>query len=293
MQLVDRTSTRVGREALGRLLRSPAHDAEVIVANQQAQRVLASDAGRCQAIVSQSELEGLVRYLGTATAEYGWIYPVPSDHFSVQGLRHPFLGSQAVPNDLELDSRVRVCFLTGPNMAGKSTLLRAIGVAMLLAHAGCGVPASSMAFPVVGAIFSSVSVSDSLHAGESFYLAEIRRLKLLAEALRDHGSAFAVLDEPLRGTNVHDATDATLAVMIRLAEQPSSLVFVASHISEVGVAVADDARIRLLHVAATIAGDQIQYDYVLREGLSAQRLGMTLLRQERVLELLESAASVP
>jgi DNA mismatch repair protein MutS len=227
--------------------------------------------------------------LAVATAEHGWSYPRLSSRFCAVGLYHPFLLRQAVGNDLTLDDEVRVCFVTGPNMAGKSTFLKAVAVAMLLGHAGCGVPATSLEFPTVGTIFSSVNVSDNLGAGESFYLAEVRRLRALATALQDVGAALAILDEPLRGTNVHDAAEATLAVMTRLAARPNALVFIASHISEIVPAMSDDRRICLFHFAADTTGDQPRFDYRLRAGVSAQRLGMTLLRREKVLELLERA----
>ncbi len=231
--------------------------------------------------------------LGVATAEHGWIYPRPSSRLKATGLRHPFLGPRGVPNDLDLDEQVRVCFVTGPNMAGKSTFLKAVAVAMLLAHAGCGVPAESLEFPPVATIFSSVRVWENLGAGESFYLAEVRRIRALALALHASGSAVAILDEPLRGTNVHDAAEATLAVMIRLARHPAALVFIASHIGEVVPAIVDDPRIRLVHFAADLTTDEPRFDYQLREGVSAQRLGMTLLRQEQVLALLERSAEEP
>jgi DNA mismatch repair ATPase MutS len=226
--------------------------------------------------------------LAVSTVEHGWTYPRPSSRFCAKGLYHPFLASRGVPNDLDLSDDVRVCFVTGPNMAGKSTFLKAVAVAMLLAHAGGGVPAASLEFPTVGTIFSSVRVWENLNAGESFYLAEVRRVKALAQALYEQGSAVAILDEPLRGTNVHDAAEATLAVMTRLAAHPRALVFIASHIGEVAPAIVEDHRIRLLHFAAEVTGDEPRFDYHIREGVSEQRLGMTLLRQEQVLALLDS-----
>lgn len=224
---------------------------------------------------------------GVATSEHGWTYPRPSSHFGALGLYHPFLGRGAVANDLVLDDRVRVCFVTGPNMAGKSTFLKATAVAVLLAHAGFGVPARSMEFVPVGTVFSSVQIVDNLTAGESFYLAEVRRIGALAAALADHGSALAVIDEPFRGTNVHDAAEATLAVITRLAAHPAALVFVASHVGEVTSAILGDPRIALRCFAADVTGDQPRFDYCLRDGVSEQRLGMTLLRQEGVLNRLE------
>jgi DNA mismatch repair ATPase MutS len=228
--------------------------------------------------------------LAAATKEHGWSYPRPGSRLSVTGLFHPFLSHRAVRNDLQLGDEVRICFVTGPNMAGKSTFLKAVATATLLAHCGCGVPAAAMEFPVVGTLFSSVQMNDNLGAGESFYLAEVRRMRALAVALHDHESALAVIDEPFRGTNVHDAAEATLAVIVRLATHPQATVFVASHLAEVVPAISGDPRVRLLHFAADVTGDQPQFDYDLRPGMSTQRLGMTLLRQERVLELLERAA---
>jgi len=220
--------------------------------------------------------------VGVATAEHGWTYPRPSSRLRAVGLFHPFLGSNAVSNDLYLDDQVRVCFVTGPNMAGKSTFLKATAVAVLLAHTGSGVPATSMEFVPVGTVFSSVQIVDNLSGGESFYLAEVRRIGALAAALADHGSAVAVVDEPFRGTNVHDAAEATLAVITRLAAHPAALVFVASHVGEVVPSILADPRIALFYFAAD--------DYRLREGVSEQRLGMTLLRQEGVLDRLERSA---
>jgi DNA mismatch repair ATPase MutS len=228
--------------------------------------------------------------MAVATAEHGWSYPTPSSRLNAFGLRHPFLGPRGVPYNVELDDRVRVCFVTGANMAGKSTFLRTVALSMLLAHVGCGVLAQSLEFPAVRMIFSSLKVSENLAAGESFYLAEVRRIRALAMALHQSGSVVAVLDEPLRGTNVHDAVEATVAIVTRLAAHPEALAFVASHLAEVVPAIVDDARIRLLHFAADLTDDQPRFDYRLREGVSAQRLGMTLLRQERVLDLLERRA---
>jgi len=227
--------------------------------------------------------------LTTVSTERGWSYPRPGSRLTTVGLAHPFLDSTQVTNDLDLNDRVHVCFVTGPNMAGKSTFLKAVAIAMLLAHTGCGVPAISMEFPVVETIFSSVHIVDNLSAGESFYLAEVRRIRALASALHEYRSTLAVIDEPFRGTNVHDAAEATVAVMTRLAAHPSALVLLASHIGEVAPVVANDPRIRLLHFAADVTTEPPRFGYRLREGVSLQRLGMTLLRQEQVLDLLERA----
>jgi DNA mismatch repair protein MutS len=254
---------------------------------------LARDAARpmlLELIAHVGTLEAMWSF-GVATAEHGWSYPRPAAQLRTEGLSHPFLGRGAIANDLHLDHQTRVCFVTGPNMAGKSTFLKAVGIAVLLAHAGCGVPAASMEFATVRTIFSSVQIVDNLSAGESFYLAEVRRIRSLAVALRDHRSAFAVLDEPFRGTNVHDAAEATLAVIARLVTQPAALVFVASHLAEIVPSVVDDPRVCLLHFSADVTGERPVFDYQLQRGLSTQRLGMTLLKQEGVLDLLDASSA--
>jgi DNA mismatch repair ATPase MutS len=242
-------------------------------------------------------LEDLVRQLaeteamwslGAATGEYGWSYPsVSSGACSARGLAHPFLGQHGIPNDITIDPATRVCFLTGPNMAGKSTFLKAFALSTYLAHLGCAVPAKAMAFRPVRSLFSSVQISDSIAAGESFYLAEVRRIRALAKLLGDLEPVVAVIDEPFRGTNVHDAAEASLVLVKRLAAHPNALVFVASHIAELAPEIEGDSRVRLLHFAARMDGGNPAFDYVLREGVSTQRLGMTLLRQEGVLDLLD------
>jgi DNA mismatch repair ATPase MutS len=228
--------------------------------------------------------------LAAVTLEHGWIYPRPGLRLAVDGLFHPFLGPHAVRNDLDIAQPVRVCFVTGPNMAGKSTFLKAVAVAIFLAHIGCGVPATAMEFPVIGTLFSSIDIADDLNAGESFYLAEVRRMRALAIALSKHGPGVAMIDEPFRGTNVHDAAEATLATVTRLAALPAGLVFVASHLGVVVPAISVDPRIRFIHFTADMTGDQPCFDYRLRAGVSEQRLGMILLKQEQVLELLDGLA---
>lgn len=100
----------------------------------------------------------------------------------------------------------------------------------------------------------------------------------------------AVVDEPFRGTNVHDAAEATLAVITRLAAHPGALVLVASHVAEVVPSILADPRIAFFYCAADVTDDQPRFDYRLRKGVSEQRLGMTLLRQEGVLDRIERSA---
>lgn len=268
-RLARRASSRANHLALDRLARGTARAA-------------------CGELVRQlGDLEALWS-LAAASATGGWTYPAVADQgLECRGLVHPLLGGGAVPNDLVLDPRTRVCFVTGPNMAGKSTFLKAVGIAIYLAHLGCGVPAASMRFAPVGALFTSVQISDSLSAGESFYLAEVRRMRALAQVLVEVSTALAIVDEPFRGTNAHDAADATREVVTRLARHEGAVVFVASHLAEVAPHLGDDPEVRRLQFTAELRDGHPTFDYRLRPGVSDQRLGMPLLRQEGVIELLD------
>lgn len=221
------------------------------------------------------------------TVERGWCYPKPGSSLSAKALYHPALGQSSTRNDVGLTAQHRVCFITGPNMAGKSTFLRALALAVILAHAGCGVPAEEMEFPFVDQVFSSLKITDDLANGKSFYLAEVERIHSLANIVACGKRTLAFIDEPFRGTNVHDSTDATIGLVTRLLLHLNAIVFVSSHISDLPSDLSSDRRLRLVHFRGTVAGEDIHFDYRLREGLSVQRLGMALLHREKVWELLE------
>lgn len=169
--------------------------------------------------------------LGLATTEHGWSYPTFGDSLAIKGLFHPLLAA-SIPNDVVTDDVVRLAFVSGPNMSGKSTLLKAIGIAVLLGQAGCGVPAEAMSFRPAQALFASLGVNDDLSRVESYYLAEVHRLRDLAEAITANPRTLALLDEPFRGTNTADAIEATREIGSKLASLPQALTFIASHLSQ-------------------------------------------------------------
>src|SRR5262249_8606578 len=89
-----------------------------------------------------------------AARELGWTYPQAGAALTIEGLFHPLIEGAVVRNEVVLGGAVRVCFVTGPNMGGKSTFLKAIAIAVLLAQCGCAVPARAMVFAPVDTIFS-------------------------------------------------------------------------------------------------------------------------------------------
>lgn len=208
-------------------------------------------------------------------------------HIRAQGLIQPLLKC-AVGNDVELHQKKHILFLTGPNMAGKSTYLRAVGTALYLGHLGMGVPAKTFSFSPVQKLFSAITIGDDLHNGVSYFQAEVLRVKAVAEAVAQGYSLVSLMDEPFKGTNVKDAFDATLALLQRFVEKNGCLFILSSHQIEISTdkRVATNV-IDFKNFEAQECGEYLQFDYRLRPGVSSQRLGMRVLKEKGVLALLD------
>jgi len=175
-------------------------------------------------------------------------------------------------------------------MAGKTTYLRAFTTALYLGQLGMGVPAVSFRFVPVQRLFSSISLSDDLIHGISYFRAEALRVKAIAAAMAEGYRVAAVMDEPFKGTNVKDALDASAAILDRFALKTGCLFMLSSHLIELVEGFAHPELIDCRHFAAEESEDQLSFDYTLREGVTNQRLGMRVLEEEGVFELLEQAA---
>ena len=200
---------------------------------------------------------------------------------------HPFI-PDAVANPVHLDQDRRMLFLTGPNMAGKTTYLRACGIALYLAHLGMGVPARSFRFSPCQRLFSSITVHDNVRSGVSFFRAEALRVKVIAQAVNDGFKVVALMDEPFKGTNVKDALDASRAILERFAAKQGSLFLVSSHLIELGEQMIATGQVDCRHFEAGELEGRLRFEYVLRPGVSTQRLGMRVLREEGIFELLDA-----
>ena len=205
--------------------------------------------------------------------------------FEAEGLVHPFVEG-AVSNPAQMDQARRVQFLTGPNMAGKTTYLRAVGISLYFAHLGMGVPAKRYSFVPVNSLFTSISLSDDLRGGVSYFRAEALRVKAIAEALASGSKVIALMDEPFKGTNVKDALDASRAMLDRFALKQDCLFLVASHLIELSEQFAHQDRMDCQYFEADEREGKLRFDYQLRPGVSAQRLGMRVLEEEGVFDLL-------
>ncbi|PJJ75753.1 MutS-like protein [Thermoflavifilum aggregans] len=226
--------------------------------------------------------------MAQATVEYRLVMPHignPGEPLEIQGLYHLFL-PHAVRNDLYMDTRHHLIFLTGPNMAGKSTFLKAAGICVYLAHLGMGVPAESASVPVFDDLFTDIYITDKVEEGYSYFFNEVRRIRQLAEQLRTGKRLFVLMDEMFRGTNVQDAFDCSLAVVERLVTFRNTFILLASHLVELAHALEKQSDIRFYYFDATVENQQPRFSYQKKEGISELRLGKLILEQQQVLNLL-------
>lgn len=154
-----------------------------------------------------AEMEALASLAGLAHDEPSWVFPDVGEQLSsldAAHLAHPLLPANRVANDITIGPPGTFLLVTGSNMSGKSTLLRAVGANAVLAGAGAPVCAAAFSMPPV-AIGTSARVQDSLTEGVSFFMAELQRLKLIvdlaATTQREGGRFLFLLDEILQGTN--------------------------------------------------------------------------------------------
>ncbi|MDO6430066.1 DNA mismatch repair protein [Flavitalea sp. BT771] len=218
---------------------------------------------------------------------YAKALPEKANIFSVTDVFHPCV-SNAVGNSIELGRDQNVLFLTGANMAGKSTLMKAIGVSLYLAHMGFPVAAGRMEFSVREGLYSSINVADNIGMGYSHFYAEVVRVKRAAEAAAKGRRLLLMFDELFKGTNVKDAFDGTLAVTEGFSEYRNCLFIVSTHIIEVGEALKGRSNIRFGYMPTVMDGLHPLYTYKMKEGITEDRQGMMIIRDEGILDLLNS-----
>lgn len=219
---------------------------------------------------------------------FSYANALPKEHnlFTATALSHPGI-EKAVANPVSFHQNSNMIFLTGANMAGKSTFMKAFGINVYLAHMGFPVAAKEMEFSVKDGIYTSINVPDNLNMGYSHFYAEVLRVKNVAEEVSIGKSLVIIFDELFKGTNVKDAYDATLAVTAAFSEYSDCLFIISTHIIEAGEVLKKQGNIQMLYLPTVMNGNIPTYPYKLHPGISSDRLGMMIIENEGILELLE------
>lgn len=217
---------------------------------------------------------------------YAKALPAIEGSLKASELRHPGL-DKAVANSISLDRQQNMLFLTGANMAGKSTWMKTIGLSMYLAHLGFPVAAESLEFSVMEGIFSSINVPDNLNMGYSHFYAEVLRVKDVALQVSAGKNLLVLFDELFKGTNVKDAYDATLAVSQAFANYTNCLFVISTHIIEVGEELRECCEnIQFRYLPTVMEGSVPRYTYLLNEGITSDRQGMMIIENEKILDII-------
>lgn len=228
--------------------------------------------------------------MAMAVKRYNLTFPEFTDSempvIEARGLYHLLL-EKPVPYNLTLDPDNSFLFLTGANMAGKSTLIKAVGGAVFLAHIGMGVPAKEMKLTMFDGLISNINVVDNIVKGESFFFNEVQRIKSTVERISDGRKWLVLIDELFKGTNIQDAMRCSLAVIEGLIKVKGSLFILSTHLYEIGEELRQHNNITFRHFETTVTNDALSFSYQLKEGISKDRLGYLILKREKVVEMLE------
>lgn len=210
-----------------------------------------------------------------------FIYPAISEELAIETkeLGHPLiLANECVTNDVLVGKNQSVLIITGANMAGKSTFLRTIGVNLVLALSGAPVCAKEFRCPIIN-MRSGMRTADSLKDHQSYFYAELNRLKTIMDELRSDKPLFILLDEILKGTNSTDKQSGSIALVKQLLPHPC-LALIATHDLALGKLEHEyPSKIKNFCFEANIENDQLSFDYKLKPGL-AQKMNATFLMKK-------------
>lgn len=210
------------------------------------------------------------------------------DCFEVTDAFHPLLLAP-VSNSFIFHDHSNLCFLTGPNMSGKSTFLKTMGILIYLSHLGFPVPAKKLRTSVFNGLFTTINLSDNISYGYSHYYSEVKRVKDIALKIDPKKKLVIIFDELFRGTNVKDAFDASLAVVSSIAKIKNNLFFISSHILEVAENLNSKEKVLFKCFESTLVNEKPEYDFKIKEGVSQERIGMVIIRNEKIIDILDEA----
>ncbi len=228
--------------------------------------------------------------MAMASKNYDFIFPtwIESEQpvFEVMEAVHPLVNN-AIHNNLSLSHNTNLLFLTGANMAGKSTFIKTIGIVLYLAHVGIGVPAKKLHLSFFDGLITNLTIADNIVKGESYFFNEVQRIKNTIEKIIDGKKYFVLIDELFKGTNIQDAMKCSTAVIEGLQNLRNSLFIISTHLYEISEGLKEFKNIQFSYFETAVQGKELVFHYQLKEGVSHDRLGYLILEREAVVDLLE------
>jgi hypothetical protein len=229
-----------------------------------------------------AQFEALSAFASLALERPHWCFPdlaaTADPCFEAEALQHPLMSPRAcVPNDVSLSNGLRLLIVSGSNMSGKSTLLRAIGLNTVLGWAGAPVAARSMRLSPLQAS-ASIRIFDSLQDNRSRFFAEIMRLRQILDLTHLDRCVLFLLDELLSGTNSHDRRIGAAGIVRGLIDSGAIGLVTTHDLALADIAAALGPRAANVHFEDRFANGQIEFDYRLRPGVVTRSNALELMR---------------
>jgi hypothetical protein len=228
------------------------------------------------------QIEAMSSLAGFRFDRPSYVYPeiVESSRPLVEGiaLAHPLLPADgAVANDVHLGGQPDVIIVSGSNMSGKSTLLRTIGINVVLAQAGAPVRAAKLRLTPL-TVAASIRVTDSLREGASRFYAEITRLRGIVDAANGQPPVLFLLDEFLHGTNSHDRRIGAEAIVKGLVEKGAIGLLTTHDLALAHIAETLGSRGQNVHFEDHLEDGKMVFDYKMRQGVVQKSNALPLMR---------------
>ena len=227
----------------------------------------------------------------------GYVRPEMHGGYDIElkASRHPVVeatmaSGEFIPNDLTLDEQGSVVVLTGPNMAGKSTVLRQVGLVQLLAQVGSFVPAASARLPLADRIFTRVGASDNLARGQSTFMVEMNETAAIVHGAGER--SLVLLDEIGRGTSTYDGVSIAWAVTEHIHDHIGAKTVFATHYHELTQLADRLPRVKNMNVAVREVGDDIVFLRRLLQGGADRSYGVQVAKLAGVPESIIDRARI-
>jgi DNA mismatch repair ATPase MutS len=233
------------------------------------------------ALDALAEIEALASLATLAHQDPDAIFPEitpPGEPFEAEGIAHPLIPpAERVANDVSLPHEGSLLLVTGSNMAGKSTLLRSVGLSLALAFAGGPVIARRFRSPPVR-LRASMRIDDSLARGASYFHAELEKLRAVVAELEEGPPVFFLLDELLRGTNAKARHEGARAVIRHLLARRAMGLAATHDIALSELEQEQPGIVRNVHFTDVVVAGEMRFDYQLRPGVVRTSNALRLLR---------------
>jgi len=229
--------------------------------------------------------------MATAVKRFNFVFPtwINSERplLEVVSGIHPLVPNP-IDNTISLSSQNNLFFLTGANMAGKSTFIKTIGIIIYLSHIGIGSPAKKVTLSLFDGLITNLTIADNVVKGESYFFNEVQRIKNTIGKIIDGKKYFVLIDELFKGTNIQDAMKCSSAVIEGLQNLRNSLFIISTHLYEISDGLKKYDNIQFSYFETEVRQKELVFHYQLKQGVSQDRLGYLILEREGVVDLLNN-----